>query len=195
GEQLLDLIESGQFRIIPESRRNEVLSFVRRGLEDFSISRSVERAKGWGIPVPGDPRQVIYVWYDALANYITALDYASEGPLYQHYWVDNPNRVHCIGKGIIRFHAVYWPAMLLSAGVRPPRVLFVHGYLTIEGQKISKTIGNVVDPADLVEKYGSEAVRYYLLREVPATGDSDFTTAKFEARYNSDLANDLGNLL
>jgi methionyl-tRNA synthetase len=165
------------------------------GLADFSISRSHERAKGWGIPVPGDPSQVMYVWFDALTNYITALDYASEGTAYQHYWVENANRVHCVGKGIIRFHAVYWPAMLLSAGVRPPSVLFVHGYMTANGQKISKSLGNTVDPGELVEKYGTEAVRYYLLREIPATGDSDFTVDKFESRYNSDLANDLGNLL
>src|SRR5207249_1091832 len=105
---------------------------------DFSISRSVARAKGWGIPVPGDPTQIMYVWFDALTNYITALDYADEGPLYRHYWAHNPHRVHCIGKGIIRFHAVYWPAMLLSAGVGPPSVLFVHGYVTVSGLKISK---------------------------------------------------------
>jgi methionyl-tRNA synthetase len=195
GDQLRALIESGRYRIIPESRRNEVLSFIRMGLEDFSASRSVERARGWGIPVPGDPGQVMYVWFDALTNYITAIDYAGEGPLFQHYWVENPNRVHCIGKGVIRFHAIYWPAMLLSAGVRPPGVLFVHGYMTANGQKISKSLGNTVDPGELVERYGTEAVRYYLLREVPATGDSDFTVEKFETRYNSDLANDLGNLL
>ena len=195
GDRLRDLIESGAYRIIPESRRNEVLSFIRMGLADFSISRSHERARGWGIPVPGDPTQVMYVWFDALTNYITALDYATEGPLYQHYWVENPHRVHCIGKGVIRFHAIYWPAMLLSAGVRPPSALFVHGYMTANGQKISKSLGNTVDPSEMVEQYGTEAVRYYLLREVPATGDSDYTVEKFEGRYNSDLANDLGNLL
>lgn len=194
-DRLISLIESGELRIIPESRRNEVLSFIRMGLEDFSISRSVGRAKGWGIPVPGDPSQVMYVWFDALTNYITALDYATDGELYRRYWLDNPDRVHCIGKGVIRFHAVYWPAMLMSVRQPTPTVLFVHGYMTANGQKMSKSLGNVIDPAELVEKYGAEAVRYYLLREVPATSDSDFTYAKFEGRYNSDLANDLGNLL
>ena len=167
GDRLAALIESGAVphhaRVAPQRS----LSFIRMGLADFSISRSQERAKGWGIPVPGDPGQVIYVWFDALTNYITALDYATEGAAYQHYWVENANRVHCIGKGIIRFHAIYWPAMLLSAGVRPPSVLFVHGYVTANGLKISKSLGNAVDPSELVEKYGTEAVRYYLLREVP----------------------------
>ncbi|MGI8589018.1 MAG: methionine--tRNA ligase [Chloroflexia bacterium] len=195
GPALLELIESGKLRIIPESRRNEVLSFIRMGLEDFSISRSVARAHGWGVPVPGDPTQVMYVWFDALANYITALDYAADGRLYRHYWAESPQRVNAIGKGIIRFHAVYWPAMLLSAGVLPPSTVFIHGYVNVNGQKLSKSLGAVVDPYDLVEKYGTEAVRYYMLREVPATADSDFTYEKFEARYNSDLANDLGNLL
>jgi methionyl-tRNA synthetase len=194
-QTLLDLIESGQLRIIPDSRRNEVLSFIRMGLEDFSISRSVARAKGWGVPVPNDPTQVMYVWFDALANYITALDYATDGDLFQHYWQGSPNRVNTIGKGVIRFHAVYWPAMLISAGVLPPSALFVHGYITADGQKMSKSLGNSIDPYDLVGKYGTEAVRYFLLRDVHPTADADFTYAKFEGRYNGDLANDLGNLL
>ncbi len=195
GPQLLDLIESGRLRIIPAGRRNEVLSFIRMGLEDFSISRSVARARNWGVPVPGDPSQVMYVWFDALANYITALDYADDGPLYRHYWGATAERVNTIGKGVIRFHAVYWPAMLLSAGAPPPSTLFVHGYITADGQKISKSLGNVIDPYELVEQYGAAAVRYFLLREIHPTADADFTYAKFESRYNSDLANDLGNLL
>jgi len=137
----------------------------------------------------------MYVWFDALTNYITALDYANSGELYRKYWLDNPDRAHWIGKGVIRFHAVYWPAMLISVGEPTESVLFVHGYMTANGQKMSKSLGNVIDPTELVDKYGAEAVRYYLLREVPATGDSDFTYEKFENRYNSDLANDLGNLL
>ncbi len=165
------------------------------GLEDFSISRSTARAHGWGVPVPGDPGQVMYVWFDALTNYITALDYATDGPLYEHYWAHSPQRVNTIGKGVIRFHAVYWPAMLLAAGARPPSTVFVHGYIDVNGQKMSKSLGNVIDAYEIVEKYGAEAVRYYLLREIPATGDADFTYEKFEGRYNSDLANDLGNLL
>lgn len=195
GDRLLELIDSGELRIIPETRRNEVRSFVARGLEDFSLSRSRARARGWGVAVPGDPDQVMYVWFDALANYITALNYGLDQELYRKYWIDNPERVHVIGKGILRFHAVYWPGMLLSAGEPLPSTVFVHGYLTIDGEKMSKSLGNVVDPAELVERYGSEAVRYWMLREVPPTGDADYTDEKLERRYNADLANDLGNLL
>ncbi len=195
GEQLHEMISSDRYQVIPETRKNEVLSFIARGLQDFSISRSWERAKGWGIRVPGDPLQVMYVWFDALTNYITALDYADAGELYQRYWVENPHRTHTIGKGVIRFHAIYWPAMLLSAGVPVPETLFVHGYILIDGAKISKSIGNVIDPIDLVREYGTEAVRYYLLRAVSPTGDHNFTYDQLDARYNADLANDLGNLL
>src|SRR5579859_3966909 len=186
-DQLLDLIESDTLRIEPRTRRNEVLSFLRMGLEDFSISRSVARAHGWGVPVPGDPDQVMYVWFDALGNYITALGYADEGPLYQEYWINNPNRVHVIGKGIIRFHAVYWPAMLLSAGVALPTTIFVHGYVTVGGEKISKSLGNVIDPVEIANQYGTDALRYYLLREIPATDDGDFTLERFIRAYNVDL--------
>lgn len=193
--QLLELIESGQLRIEPASRRNEVLSFIRQGLQDFSISRTQERAHGWGIPVPDDPSQVMYVWFDALGNYITALDYANEGDLYRRYWQNNPDRVHVIGKGITRFHAVYWPAMLLSAGVPLPTTVFVHGYVTVEGRKISKSLGNTIDPAELAKTYGIDSVRYYLLREVRSTEDGDFSLARFLEVYNGDLANRLGNLL
>lgn len=194
-DQLRELISSDQYRIIPASRKNEVLSFIARGLQDFSVSRSQARARGWGIPVPGDPSQVMYVWFDALTNYITALDYAHDGERYRHYWVDNPHRVHTVGKGVIRFHAIYWPAMLLSAGVPLPETLFVHGYINIGGAKVSKSLGNVVDPVELANQYGTDAVRYYLLRAVSATGDANFSIEQFEARYNADLANDLGNLL
>jgi len=138
GDKLLELIDSGQLRIIPETRRNEVRSFVARGLEDFSLSRSRTRARGWGVEVPGDPDQVMYVWFDALANYITALNYGGDQSLYRHYWVENPERVHVIGKGILRFHAVYWPAILESAGQPWPTTIFVHDYLTVGGTKIGK---------------------------------------------------------
>lgn len=195
GEQLHSLIETDQMRVIPETRKNEVLSFIARGLQDFSISRSQERARHWGIPVPGDPSQVMYVWFDALTNYITALDFADDGDLYQQFWATNPDRVHTLGKGVIRFHAIYWPAMLLSAGVPLPKTVFVHGYVNLSGAKISKSLGNVIDPAALIDAYGAEAVRYYLLRAVSATGDHNFTIDGFEARYNADLANDLGNLV
>jgi methionyl-tRNA synthetase len=194
-DQLYDLISTDRYRVTPETRKNEVLSFISRGLQDFSISRSQDRARGWGIPVPGDPSQVIYVWFDALTNYITALDYAYDGPNYRRYWVENPHRVHTIGKGVIRFHAIYWPAMLLSARVPLPETLFVHGYINVEGAKISKSLGNVVDPVELVKTWGTDAVRYYLLRGVSPTGDANFTPDYFQSLYESDLADKLGNLL
>jgi methionyl-tRNA synthetase len=194
-DQLHELIATDRYRVIPETRKNEVLSFISRGLQDFSISRSQERARGWGVPVPGDPTQVMYVWFDALSNYITALDYADDGDLYEKYWVQNPHRVHCVGKDIIRFHAIYWPAMLLSAGVPLPEALFVHGFINLGGTKVSKSLGNVVDPFEMVREYGQDAVRYFLLRGINPTIDTDFTLKSFEARYNADLANDLGNLV
>jgi methionyl-tRNA synthetase len=194
-EPLAGLIESDRLRVWPPGRKNEVLSFIRGGLADLSVSRSQARAHGWGIPVPGDPDQVIYVWYDALANYITALDYAAEGPRYRRYWAGNPQRVHVIGKGILRFHAVYWPAFLLSAGAPLPTTVMVHGYLTVEGQKIGKSLGNAIDPLALAQAYGPDALRYFLLRHTPAAEDSDFSRARLELAYNSELADQLGNLL
>ena len=194
-EYLEKLIATDKLRITPISRKNEVLSFIKRGLEDFSISRSVERSRGWGVSVPGDETQVIYVWFDALINYLTALGFGQDEKLYKQYWVDNPNRLHVIGKGIIRFHAVYWPAMLESAGLPLPTSEFVHGYITVEGQKISKSLGNVIDPFEVVNKFGTEAVRYYLLREIPAWGDGDFSLNRFKELYNGELANGLGNLV
>jgi len=193
-EQLEQLIESDTLRIIPETRKNEVLSFIRSGLEDFSISRSQERARHWGVPVPGDEGQVMYVWFDALSNYITALGYAQDDELYEKFWLENPERAHVIGKGILRFHAVYWPAMLLSAGVPLPTELFVHGYITVEGEKMSKSIGNTIHPKELVDEYGTDAVRYYFLREIPSHGDGDFSRERMEERY-AELANQLGNLV
>ncbi|OGY47142.1 MAG: methionine--tRNA ligase [Candidatus Buchananbacteria bacterium RIFCSPHIGHO2_02_FULL_38_8] len=191
-KQLEKIIESDEYKIVPETRKNEVLSFIRMGLEDFSISRSQARAKNWGVPVPGNESQVIYVWFDALSNYITGLDYATEGKLYKKYW---PADVHAIGKGIIRFHAIYWPAMLLSAGVPLPKVLFVHDYINIGGAKMSKSLGNVIDPFELVKKYGTDSVRYYLLRYIHPFKDSDFDLKKLEEIYTADLANGLGNLV
>lgn len=190
-----DLIQTDRLEIVPQTKKHEVLSFLRQGLEDFSISRSVERAHGWGVPVPGDETQIMYVWFDALVTYLTALGFGGTDDLFKKYWVENPNRLHVIGKGIIRFHAVYWPAMLASAGLKLPTDEFVHGYITVEGEKISKTLGNVVDPFDLVEKFGKEAVRFYLLREIPAWGDGDFSLTRFKDLYNGELANGLGNLV
>lgn len=187
------LISSGEIQVYPKYRKNEVLSFIEMGLEDFSISRSQARAQSWGVPVPDDPKQVMYVWFDALSNYITALGYgSSDSQLLQTYW---PANVHVIGKGISRFHAIYWPAMLLSANLAVPKAIFVHGYVSVNGQKMSKSLGNVVDPFEYIHSYGADAVRYYLLREIPPGDDGDFSEEKFVERYNADLANDLGNLV
>lgn len=190
--KLEQLISSGKIEIVPETRHNEVLSFIQMGLEDYSISRSLTRAKGWGVPVPGDSQQVMYVWFDALANYLTGLGYGGSDERLRRYW---PADVHVIGKGVSRFHAVYWPAMLLSARLPLPKRIFIHGYLTIDGVKISKSLGNAVDPFDLARRYGVDPVRYYLLRYVHPVEDSDFTEAKFRDAYNADLANGLGNLV
>jgi len=194
-DKLKELISKGKIRIVPETKKNEILSFIDSGLEDFCISRSADRAKGWGIGVPDDPSQKIWVWFDALANYITALGYGSDDESkFKRFWQNNENKLHVIGKGITRFHAIYWPAMLLSADISLPRTIFIHGYITVNGQKMSKSIGNVVDPFELVKKYGTDSVRYFLLREIPALGDGDFTYEKLEKRYNDDLASGLGNL-
>ncbi|MFA6459841.1 MAG: methionine--tRNA ligase [Patescibacteria group bacterium] len=191
-DKLLKLIESDEYKITPATKKNEITSFIKMGLEDFSISRSTARAHGWGVSVPDDASQIMYVWFDALSNYITALDYSSEGDLFKKYW---PADVHVVGKGIIRFHAVYWPAMLMSAGLEVPKELFVHGYVNVGGEKMSKSLGNVIDPFELVSKYGTDAVRYYLLKQIHPVEDSDFTIEKFEEVYNADLANGLGNLV
>lgn len=181
--------ESGAIVIKPASRTNEVLAMLKDS-EDVSFSRPSKDLK-WGIPVPGDETQKIYVWADALTNYLSAIGYG-RNENWGKFW---PADVHVIGKDILRFHAIIWPAMLLSAGLELPRSLFVHGFITVEGQKMSKTIGNVVDPVELVKKYGIDPVRYYLLREIPSTEDGDFSYRKLKDRYNGDLANNLGNLV
>ena len=193
-DPLLDLIGSGRLRIEPEHRRNEVLAFITGGLSDFSISRPQERARGWGSPVPDDPTQVIYVWFDALANYITALGSGSDGEDYRVWWRESDERLHVIGKGIIRFHAIYWPAILLSAGQPLPTAIFVHDYLTVEGQKLSKSLGTAIDPLWVIERYGADALRWWLLREVPRNGDADFREELIATRAN-ELADGLGNLI
>lgn len=194
-EFLEKLISTDKLKITPPSRKNEVLSFIKGGLEDFSISRSKERARGWGVPVPGDDTQVMYVWFDALVTYLTALGFGNDENVYRDFWVNNKNKIHVIGKGIIRFHAVYWIAMLESANLELPSEEFVHGYITVNGQKISKTLGNVIDPFDLVKKYGADVIRFYLLREIPAWGDGDFSESRLKELYNGELANGLGNLV
>ncbi len=201
-EKLKKLIETNEIKIVPETRKNEILSFISRGVEDICISRSNERAKGWGIDVPEDPKQKIWVWFDALSNYINALGYGEDSKKFDDWWQNNENKTHIVGKGILRFHALYWPGMLISAGLKLPKTIFVHGYININGQKMSKSLGNIINPFELVKKYGStnspqagvDPVRYFLLAEFPITEDGDFTYEKFEARYNADLANGIGNL-
>lgn len=191
-KEIEDLIASGKLHITPESRKNEILSFVKSGLQDISISRSNERAKNWGVPVPGDDSQRMYVWFDALNIYQSGVGFGLDEKLYKKWW---PADVHVIGKGIIRFHAVYWPAFLLSAKLQLPKSLFVHGYFTVNGQKMSKTLGNVIDPIMLIEKYGTDALRYYFLSQIPPTADGDFSESRFQEVYNADLANNIGNLV
>ncbi len=187
---LKDKIEAGELNIVPESRKNEILALLNEGLEDISFSRPKEKLS-WGIPVPDDENQVIYVWGDALPNYITGIGYGSDSnELFDKFW---PADVHLIGKDILRFHAAIWPAMLLSAKLPIPKTIMTHGFITSRGHKMSKSLGNVVSPFELIEKYGAEATRYYLLKEIPTLDDGDFTEEKFKERYNSDLANGLGN--
>ena len=183
-------IKSDELKIVPEGKKHEILSLLKEGLEDVSFSRP-SKDLSWGVPVPGDPTQTMYVWADALTNYISALGYGSSDEKdFKKYW---PADAQVIGKDNLRFHAAIWPGMLLSAGLPLPKTVFVHGFLTVDGQKISKTVGNVIDPVDLVKKYGTDPVRYYLLREVSPFEDGDFSYEKFEAAYNGDLANGIGN--
>jgi len=190
--QLKKIIETGGIKIIPESRKSELLSFINQGLEDTSCSRPREKLE-WGIPVPDDETQTVYVWLEALVNYLSVVDYATDGDKFKKFW---PPDAHCIGKDIFtRFHGSLWPAILLSLKLELPKTIFVHGFITVGGQKMSKSLGNVIDPFELVKKYGTDAVRYFLLREIPPTEDGDFTYEKFEKRYNADLASGLGNLV
>jgi methionyl-tRNA synthetase len=189
---LRETIEADRLLIRPDSRKNEILGVIKQGLKDFSVSRA--RVK-WGIPVPEQPDHVLYVWVDALSNYVTALDYADDGEAYRRYWAGADERLHLLGKDIIRFHCLYWPAILHAAGVPPPSREFAQGFITKDGRKLSKTTGNVIDPVALVERLGPDAARYFLLREAPYGADWDFTDSAFVTRYNADLANDLGNLV
>ncbi len=189
GEPLLRYYQDNPGFIKPESRRNEIISFVREGLKDLSVSRT---SFSWGIPVPVNDGHVIYVWFDALTNYITGVGFPEDTEKFQKYW---PANVHLIGKDILRFHAVYWPAFLMSAGLELPRGVFAHGWWTVEGQKMSKSLGNVIDPYEVADRYGVDQFRYFLLREVPFGLDGDFSHTAMVHRINSDLANDFGNLL
>jgi methionyl-tRNA synthetase len=185
------ILEKDKIKIIPDTRKREILNFVRQGLEDISFSRPSKDLK-WGIQVPNDKSQTIYVWADALINYISALGYSKKSSKFQKFW---PADVHCIGKDILKFHGAIWPGMLLSLKLPLPKNIFVHGFITVSGQKMSKSLGNVIDPFELVKKYGVDPVRYFLLREIPPTEDGDYTRQKFEGRYNADLASGLGNLV
>jgi methionyl-tRNA synthetase len=194
-DQIAALLQDQRVRVEPEERRNEVLAWVRGGLQDISVSRPAARAQGWGIPVPGDESQVVYVWWDALCNYVTALDYGGDQVLYRDWWVGSAARVHVVGKGITRFHAVYWLALLLSTGQPLPTAVFVHDYLTVEGQKIAKSSGRAQHPAPLLERYGSDALRWWLASDVARVGDTDFTEERLLRRYHQDLAGGVGNLV
>ncbi|WP_456316416.1 methionine--tRNA ligase [Teichococcus aerophilus] len=187
-ERLLEFYDANPDFIAPQTRRNEVVSFVKSGLSDLSISRTSFK---WGVKVPGDEAHVMYVWVDALTNYITALGYPDENAALWKFW---PADVHFVGKDILRFHTIYWPALLMAAGLPTPKRVFAHGWWTNEGQKISKSLGNVIDPVALVEQYGLDPVRFFLLREVPFGNDGDFSRKSLVQRLNSELANDLGNL-
>jgi methionyl-tRNA synthetase len=187
-KQIQEAIEKDHFIIIPKTRRNEILSLLNEGLDDISISRPKDKIN-WGIPVPGDHTQVMYVWFEALMNYITVLGYP-EHEDFKNFW---PADVQVIGKGILRFHAAIWPGMLLALGLPLAKTLYVHGYVTVGNEKMSKSLGNSIAPSEIIEKYGPDAFRYYFLRHIPSYEDGDFTWETFDAAYNSELANELGN--
>ena len=189
-EKLLDFYEKNPDFVVPKSRLHEITEFTKRGLEDFSISRLKEKMP-WGVSVPGDDKHVMYVWFDALVNYISALGWPEDESKFKDYWPG----IQVAGKDNLRQQTSMWQAMLLSAGLPHSKQVFIHGFITADGQKMSKSLGNVINPFDLVNKYSTDAVRYYLLREIPSAEDGDFTYEKFGQRYNSDLAGGIGNLL
>ncbi|MEX2007145.1 MAG: methionine--tRNA ligase, partial [Candidatus Levyibacteriota bacterium] len=175
-DRIKEIIEEDEVKITPDTRKNEILSFLKQGLKDISISRSNERARNWGVSVPGDDSQKMYVWFDALNIYQSAVGFGADEEKYKKWW---PADLHVLGKGILRFHAIYWLAFLLSAKLKLPKAIFVHEYITINGQKMSKTLGNVIDPTTLIEKYGADAVRYYFLAKISPFSDGDFSEEKF----------------
>ncbi len=189
-KKLSELIEKNEIQIVPETKKQEVLNMISE-IGDVSFSRPISSLK-WGIPVPDDDSQVVYVWCDALTNYLSGIGFTSETKKFRKYW---PADLHVIGKDILKFHSILWPAMLLSAGLPLPKKIFVHGFITSGGQKMSKSIGNVVDPFEMIKMYGSESLRYFLLREIPSGEDGDFMEESFIQRINSDLADNLGNLV
>ena len=187
-DKLLAHFEANPEFLMPDSRRNEIVSFIKGGLKDLSISRT---AFDWGVPVPGDKDHVMYVWMDALTNYLSVLDYPDRNGRFADFW---PCSLHVIGKDITRFHTVYWPAFLMAADLPLPKQVFAHGFLTVKGEKMSKSLGNVLDPMVLAEHYGVDALRYFFLREVPFGRDGSFSDEAIVNRVNADLANDIGNL-
>ncbi len=189
-DQIINILNNKTIEIIPSTKTKEMISLAKEGLEDISFSRPKDKME-WGIPVPGDESQLIYVWGDALTNYLSAIGYGWAEDNFEKYW---PADIHFIGKDISKFHTLIWPGMLLSVGLPLPKKVFIHGFLTADGQKMSKSIGNVIDPFVLLQKYGTDPVRYFFLREISATEDGDFSFNKFEERYNADLASGLGNL-
>jgi methionyl-tRNA synthetase len=188
---LIEAIKSGRFKILPRGRATEIINVMESGLTDVSFSRPADKLP-WGIPIPDDPAHTMYVWCDALSNYITGIGFGRDEALFKKWW---PADLQMVGKDLLRFHAAIWPAMLLSAKLPLPKVLFVHGFVSSGGHKMSKSLGNVVDPTEVVDKYGADALRYYLLKEIPSTDDGDFSWRRFEEVYNSELANNLGNLI
>lgn len=186
--QIADAIKTGSFRIVPDTRKHEILKVLESGLDDISVSRPVEKLS-WGIPVPDDPKQVMYVWFEAVLNYITVLGYP-EHEDFKTFW---PADVQVIGKDILRFHAAIWPGILLALGLPLPKMLYVHGFINVDGKKMSKTIGNVVSPDEIIDRYGADAFRYYFMRHVPSYNDGDFSWDRMETVYNNELANELGN--
>lgn len=192
-DKLIKLIESEKLEILPKGRRSEMLNLIKEGMEDISISRSVSRSKGWGVPVPGDPEQIMYVWIDALSSYLNGIGFGADEKKFKKWW---PARVHVIGKGISRFHVVYWPALLLSAGLGLPETIFIHGYITVGGEKMSKSNPKTaVSPLEVLKKYKADELRYYLIRDIPTFQDGDFSFEALKDRTNKELLGDLGNLV
>jgi methionyl-tRNA synthetase len=189
-EQIRGAIESGKMQIVPSFRKNEILELIKDGVKDVSISRP-RKNLSWGVPVPDDPEQVMYVWVDALSNYITVLGYPDK-PEWKDFW---PADLQIVGKDILRFHAIIWPAILLALDVPLPKKILAHGFINVAGAKISKTVGNVIDPGQIIDTYGLDAFRYFFARHIPTQDDGDFTWEKFENAYNNELANELGNLV
>ncbi len=193
-KQLKKLIKEDELKIIPSSYKNQALAFLDEGLEDMCISRSAERSHGWGLDVPGDSSQKIWCWFDALISYLTAIGYGQDDRRFRYWWNQESEKIHFIGKDILKFHAIYWPTMLIAAGLPLPNIIYVHSYLTINNQKMSKSRGLSISPESLAGKYSADALRYFLLREVSLNKDGDFSAERFKERYQDDLANGLGNL-